>query len=63
MRIALLQDEIFLPSFAGGTKANRCLLEGFAHGRHQCLALTRALTSSPDGPNELLQFKEEMSSL
>ncbi len=62
MRIVLLQDEIYLPSFAGGTKANRCLLEGFARGGHQCLALTRALTSSPDGPNELTQFRREMDS-
>jgi glycosyltransferase involved in cell wall biosynthesis len=62
MRIVLLQDEIYLPSFAGGTKANRCLIEGFALGGHQCLALTRVLTSSPDGPNDLPQFREEMSS-
>jgi glycosyltransferase involved in cell wall biosynthesis len=62
MRIVLLQDEIYLPSFAGGTKANRCLLEGLAHGGHLCLALTRALTSSPDGPNDALQFSEEMRS-
>ncbi len=62
MKIVLLQDEIYLPSFAGGTKANRCLIEGFARGGHQCLALTRALTSSPDGPNDLPQFKEEMNS-
>lgn len=62
MRIVLLQDEIYLPSFAGGTKANRCLLARLADGGHQCLALTRALTSSPDGPNDLLQFREEMTS-
>ena len=62
MRIVLLQDEIYLPSFAGGTKANRCLIEGLANGGHQCLALTRALTRSPDGPNDLRQFREEMTS-
>ncbi len=61
MRIVLLQDEIYLPSFAGGTKANRCLMEEFARGGHQCLALTRALTSSPDGPGELPQLAEAMS--
>ncbi len=62
MRIVLLQDEIYLPSFAGGTKANRRLLEAFAGRGHQCLALTRALTSSPDGPNNPQQFKQEMDS-
>lgn len=60
MRIALLQDEIYLPSFAGGTKANRFLLEGFADRGHSCLALTRALTRSQDGPNNLIQFQAEM---
>ncbi len=50
MKIVLLQDEIFLPSFAGGTKANRCLLEGLASAGHQCLALTRALTTFAGRP-------------
>lgn len=62
MKIVLLQDEIYLPSFAGGNKVNRCLLEGLAGQRHECLALTRALTRSPDGPNRLPHFHEEMKS-
>ena len=62
MRIVLLQDEIYLPSFAGGTKANRCLLEGLASEGHDCLALTRALTRSPDGPKDPHQFQDEMNS-
>ena len=60
MKIVLIQDEIYLPSFAGGTKANRCLLEGLARDGHECLALTRALTSSSDGPRNLQQFTAEM---
>ena len=56
MNIVLLQDEIYLPSFGGGTKANRCLLESFARNGHNCLALTRALTRSPEGPNDAAQF-------
>lgn len=62
MKIVLLQDEIYLPSFGGGTKANRFLLEGFAGNGHQCLALTRALTRSPDGPNDRQEFIDEMAS-
>ena len=62
MRIILLQDEIYLPSLGGGTKANRFLLEEFARGGHQCLALTRALTRSPDGPNNRQEFSNEMAS-
>ncbi len=30
MKILLLQDEIYLPSYGGGIKANRRLLEGLA---------------------------------
>ncbi len=62
MRIALLQDEIYLPALAGGIKANRCLLEGLARRGHECLAITRALTKSPDGPNNLWQFERELQS-
>jgi SAM-dependent methyltransferase len=62
MKIALLQDEIYVPSFGGGTKANRCLLEGLVQQGHECLALTRALTNSSDGPNSAAQFIAELES-
>ncbi len=62
MRILLLQDEIYLPSLGGGTKANRCLLEALVSLGHDCLALTPALTSSPDGPNNPIHFRDEMRS-
>ena len=60
MRIALLQDEIHLPSLAGGIKANRLLLEALAARGHECLALSRTLTRSPDGPRTLSEFYCEM---
>jgi glycosyltransferase involved in cell wall biosynthesis len=60
MKIALIQDDIYLPSFGGGTKANRCLLEGFARHGHECLVLSRALTRSSDGPGNMQQFAAEM---
>lgn len=60
MRIALIQDEIYLPSFGGGVKANRCLLEGLARHGHECLVLSRALTRSSDGPRTMQQFAAEM---
>lgn len=56
MKIALVMDEIYLPSFGGGIKANRYLLEELARNGHACTAFTRALTRSPDGPNNLQQF-------
>jgi len=61
MRIALIQDEIYLPSFGGGPKANRRLLEDLAQHGHECLALTRALTRSSDGPNTVQEFAGEMA--
>jgi len=60
MRIALIQDDIYLPSFGGGTKANRYLLEALARHGHECLALSRALTRSSDGPRNTEEFSAEM---
>ncbi|MCA9192648.1 MAG: glycosyltransferase family 4 protein [Planctomycetales bacterium] len=59
MRVALVQDDIFLPSFGGGLKANRFLLEQLAEAGHSCLALTRCLTNSRDGPRNLTEFQAE----
>lgn len=60
MKIALIQDDIYLPSFGGGTKANRCLMEGLARHGHECLVLSRALTRSSEGPGNMQQFADEM---
>jgi glycosyltransferase involved in cell wall biosynthesis len=60
MKIALIQDDIYLPSFGGGLKANRYLLEGFARQGHDCLVLSRALTRSADGPRTVQEFAAEM---
>jgi glycosyltransferase involved in cell wall biosynthesis/SAM-dependent methyltransferase len=61
MRILMLQDEIYLPSLGGGTKANRLLLEALAAGGHACAAISPALTASREGPNYPEHFLEEMS--
>jgi len=60
MKIALIQDEIYLPSYGGGIKANRYFLEGLARHGHECLALSRALTRSSDGPRTMQEFDSEM---
>lgn len=39
MKIALLQEERYRPSFHGSNKSNRCLLESLAREGHNCLAL------------------------
>src|SRR3954447_25447345 len=42
MRIALLQEERHLPSFGGGNKSSRLLLEALAAHGHDCLMLCPA---------------------
>jgi glycosyltransferase involved in cell wall biosynthesis len=46
MKVALLQEERYRPSFHGSNKSNRCLLESLAREGHHCLALCSAI--SPD---------------
>ena len=59
MRILLLQDHIYLPSYGGGVKANRMLLEALARSGHECAAVTPAFAPSA-GPTSGLEFREEM---
>lgn len=50
MRILLLQEERYLPTFGGGHKANRRLLEELARRGHACLAVCPA--HNRDTPEE-----------
>ena len=61
MKILLLQDDIHLSSFGGGTKANRLLLEELAQNGHDCALICPALTKSGDGPNNQLEFMQQMA--
>jgi len=51
MKVALLQEERYLPSFHGSNKSNRCLLESLAREGHDCLALCSVSLpgACPDG--------------
>jgi glycosyltransferase involved in cell wall biosynthesis len=42
-KILLLEEAIYLPSFGGGNKANRLLLEEFAAAGYECTAVCRGL--------------------
>ena len=59
MKILLLQDHIYLPSYGGGVKANRLLLEALARRGHECAAVTPAFAPSA-GPADPGEFREEM---
>ena len=61
MKILLLQDEIYLPSFGGGIKANRRLMESLARLGHTCTVICQAFTPTRAGPNNQLEFMQEMA--
>ncbi len=57
MRILLLLDEIYLPSYGGGIKACRLLLEGLARRGHDCHVIAPALVSvAQAGPTDVPGF-------
>jgi glycosyltransferase involved in cell wall biosynthesis len=43
IKILLLQQAVYLPSFGGGNKANRFLLESLTRNGHQCVAVASPL--------------------
>ena len=56
MKIALLQEERYLPNYIGGNKCTRALLEGLAGLGHDCLALCPVRLSAVSIEN----FREDM---
>jgi glycosyltransferase involved in cell wall biosynthesis len=56
MKLLLLQDAVYLPTFGGGNKANRLLLESLAARGHSCRVIAPALTTraGPTTPEEFL---------
>ena len=60
MKILLLQDKVYLPSFGGGNKANRLLLEALARNGHECVVVSPALISRA-GPSSEPEFHAEMA--
>jgi len=57
MRITLLQEERYLPSYNGGNKSSRRLLEALARHGHECLVLCSACPRT----TPLQVFREEMA--
>jgi len=43
MKILLLQSSVYFPSYGGGNKANRLLLEALAARGHQCWSLSKSV--------------------
>lgn len=43
MKVALVQDALYLPSWGGANKSNRLLAQGLAQAGHDVVALTRTL--------------------
>lgn len=61
MRILLLQDQVYLPTFGGGNKANRLLMEALASRGHECVALASAFTTRA-GPGDRAELRRELAS-
>jgi glycosyltransferase involved in cell wall biosynthesis len=49
MKLLLLQDQMYVPSYGGGNKATRLLLEGLKRRGHVCAVVAPALTGH-EGP-------------
>jgi glycosyltransferase involved in cell wall biosynthesis len=60
MRILLLQDQLYLPSFGGGNKATRLLLEGLVRRGHDCAVVSPGLTGH-EGPKTEPEFHAAMA--
>lgn len=45
MKILLLQSSVYLPSFGGGNKSNRLLLEALAARGHECWSISKSVDS------------------
>jgi glycosyltransferase involved in cell wall biosynthesis len=59
MKLLLLQDQMYVPSFGGGNKATRLLLEGLVRGGHECAVVAPALTAN-EGPTCEDEFRAAM---
>ena len=59
MRLLLLQDQMYVPSFGGGNKATRLLLEGLVRRGHACAVVAPALTGH-EGPKSEAEFRTAM---
>src|SRR5690349_20414985 len=60
MKLLLLQDHLYLPSFGGGIKANRLLLEGLVKAGHECFVISPAFTTRA-GPGNESEFLAQMA--
>jgi glycosyltransferase involved in cell wall biosynthesis len=59
MKLLLLQDHLYLPSFGGGIKANRLLLENLVKAGHECFVISPAFTTRA-GPGNESEFLAQM---
>lgn len=59
MRVALLQDEVYVPNYYGSSKSNRMLMEALAKEGHEC----RAICGTTWYPTGAQRFEDEMARL
>ena len=58
MKILLVQNMFYIPSYGGANKSNRIMMEGLAKRNHSCLALARSIGAQ--GPGDRSKFLAEL---
>ena len=60
MRLLLILDDLYIPSYGGGIKGARRLMEGLASAGHTTCVVSSALTRGDEGPRDAEQFVRAM---
>ena len=60
MKVLLVQNMFYIPSYGGANKSNRIIVEGLAERNHSCLALARSVGAQ--GPGDKAKFLAELES-
>ena len=59
MKILLVQNTFYVPTYGGGNKANRIWLEGLARRKHRCRAVARS--TGAQGARTRTQFLDQLA--
>jgi glycosyltransferase involved in cell wall biosynthesis len=61
MRLLLILDDLYIPSYGGGIKGSRRLMEGLARAGHSACVISSAVTHGDEGPGDAEQFVSAMA--
>jgi len=61
MRLLLILDDLYIPSYGGGIKGARRLMEGLAREGHAACVISSAMTHGDEGPGDAEQLVRAMA--